>query len=48
MLLESGMRKLILPVLLLLGLAATPALAALQVDVTQGNAQPLPLSLIHI
>src|SRR3569833_423857 len=25
--------------------AATPALAALQVDVTQGNAQPLPIAM---
>src|ERR1700753_1526880 len=25
--------------------AATPALAALQVDVTQGNAQPLPIAI---
>jgi TolB protein len=44
MFLESGMRKLILTVLMLLGLAS-PALAALQVDVTQGNAQPLPIAI---
>src|SRR5580704_19396224 len=45
MLLESGMKKLILLVLLLLGIAVSPALAALQVDVTQGNAQPLPIAI---
>jgi len=43
------MRKILLCLALFLGLAvdltAGPALAALQVDVTQGNAQPLPIAV---
>src|SRR5471030_1722969 len=44
MFLENGMKKIFLTVALLFGIA-TPALAALQVDVTQGNAQPLPIAI---
>jgi TolB protein len=39
------MRKLLLPLILFLLGLASPALAALQVDVTQGNAQPLPIAI---
>ena len=39
------MRKFLLPLVALAALFATPALAALQVDVTQGNAQPLPIAI---
>src|SRR5581483_11359127 len=44
MFLESGMKKLFVMVALLLGFA-TPALAALQVDVTQANVQPMPIAI---
>jgi len=39
------MKKIFLFAAILLGLAASPALAALRVDVTQGNAQPLPIAI---
>ena len=46
MFLENGMRKLLLAcALALAGLAPFPAKAALQVDVTQGNIQPLPIAI---
>ncbi|MES2293330.1 MAG: Tol-Pal system beta propeller repeat protein TolB [Pseudomonadota bacterium] len=44
--LENGMRKLFLIcALFLTALAPLPAAAALSVDVTQGNAQPLPIAI---
>src|SRR6185437_14202213 len=48
MFLENGMKKLFLLAALVLGLAGlagTPAFAALQVDVTKGNVQPLPIAI---
>src|SRR6201996_2758693 len=39
------MRKLLLPLILLILGFASPAFAALQADVTQGNAQPLPIAI---
>ena len=39
------MRKFLLPLMVLGALFASPAFAALQVDVTQGNAQPLPIAI---
>ena len=39
------MKKFLLSLAALLALATSPALAALQVDVTQGNAQPLPIAI---
>ena len=39
------MRKFLLPLIALGALLASPAFAALQVDVTQGNAQPLPIAI---
>jgi TolB protein len=44
--LENGMKKLLLIcALFLTALAPLPAAAALQVDVTQGNQQPLPIAI---
>src|ERR1700753_1184687 len=44
--LENGMKKFLLVLALFLtALAPLPAAAALQVDVTQGNAQPLPIAI---
>ena len=44
--LENGMRKLLLSfALFLAALAPLPASAALQVDVTQGNVQPVPIAI---
>ena len=44
--LENGMRKLLLIcALALAALSPLPALAALQVDVTKGNQQPLPIAI---
>src|SRR5471032_119219 len=40
-----SMRKFLLPLIALGALLGTPAFAALQVDVTQGNAQPLPIAI---
>jgi len=39
------MRKLLLPLILFALSLAPPAWAALAVDVTQGNAQPLPIAI---
>ncbi len=39
------MKNFLLPLALFGALLASPALAALQVDVTQGNAQPLPIAI---
>jgi TolB protein len=45
-LLENGMKKFLILFAALAALtAAEPAFAALQVDVTQGNAQPLPIAI---
>jgi TolB protein len=44
--LENGMRKfLIICALFLAALAPLPAMAALQVDVTQGNIKPIPIAI---
>src|SRR6185437_15820572 len=44
--LENGMKKFLLVLALFVtALAPLPAAAALQVDVTQGNAQPLPIAI---
>ena len=43
--LESGMKKLFLLAGFVLGLSASPVLAALTVDVTQANPQPLPIAI---
>jgi TolB protein len=44
--LENGMRKFLLVcALFMAALAPLPAVAALSVDVTQGNAQPLPIAI---
>src|ERR1700722_4177153 len=39
------MRKYLLPLAALFALCASPAFAALQVDVTQANVQPLPIAI---
>jgi TolB protein len=39
------MKKFLLSLMVLCGLFASPAFAALKVDVTQGNAQPLPIAV---
>src|SRR6478752_8519502 len=43
--LENGMKKFLVLLAALVALSAAPAHAALQVDVTQGNAQPLPIAI---
>jgi len=43
--LENGMKRILLTLAALAVLSVAPANAALQVDVTQGNAQPLPIAI---
>jgi TolB protein len=42
---RNAMKKYLLPLAALLALFASPAFAALQVDVTQANVQPLPIAI---